>query len=220
MLVVPAEFSRNSPTVTSLMTPEQSGVWLLEWMRLQIGFDSYADKKVLDFGCGVRFTQAIINTDFPFGRYFGVDVHRPMIEFLQREVRDGRFAYHFLDAHHPMYNPGGRPLTPETVLPIAEHDFDVACMFSVITHQYPDDSRSILTMLRRHVGARGRLFFSCFLDDSIGTFEDRSPNRNGGRCFYDPDFLKSIVESCGWRLVSTAPSVGPLIGQSFVYRAA
>jgi SAM-dependent methyltransferase len=220
MLVVPGEFSRNSSTVTSLMTPEQSGVWLLEWMRLQLGFESYADKKVLDFGCGVRFTQAIINTGYPIGRYLGVDVYRPMIEFLQRNVRDSRFAYHFLDAHNPMYNPGGRPLTPETALPIAEHDFDVACMFSVITHQYPDDSRSILTMLRRHVRARGHLFFSCFLDDSISTFEDRSPDRNGGRCFYNPDFLTGLVESCGWRLAGSAPSVGPLIGQSFVYRAA
>ena len=220
MLVVPDEFSRNSPTVTSLMTPEQSGVWLLEWMRLQIGFDSYADKKVLDFGCGVRFTQAIINTGFPIGRYFGVDVDRPIIEFLQNNVRDSRFAYYCLDAHHPMYNPRGRVLTPDMALPIAEQDFDIVCMFSVITHQYPDDSRSIFSVLRRHVAARGRLWFTCFLDDSIGTFEDRSKERNGGKVFYSPEYLTGLVESCGWRQVSMAPSVGPLVGQSFVYRPA
>lgn len=220
MLVVPDEFNRNSITVTSLMTPEESGVWLLEWMRLQIGFESYADKKVLDFGCGVRFTQAIINTGYPIGRYFGVDVYRPMIEFLQKNVGDGRFAYHYLDAKHPMYNPRGKALTPDTVLPIAERDFDVACMFSVITHQYPDESRSIFSVLRRHVSARGRLFFTCFLDDSVETFEDRSKQRNGGKVFYNPDFLMGLVESCGWRRVCMAPSVGPLIGQSFVYRPA
>jgi SAM-dependent methyltransferase len=220
MLVVPGEFSRNSQTVTSLMTPEQSGVWLLEWMRLQIGFESYADKKVLDFGCGVRFTQAIINTDFPIGRYFGIDVSHPIIEFLQHNVRDRRFAYYCLDAYHPMYNPRGKVLTPETVLPIAEQDFDIVCMFSVITHQYPDDGRSIFAMLRRHVGERGYLFFTCFLDDSIGTFVDRSQQRNGGKVFYNPDFLTELVESCGWRQIGSAPSVGPLVGQSFVYRPA
>ncbi len=220
MLVVPEEFSRNSPRVTSLMTPEESGVWLLEWMRLQIGFESYADKKVLDFGCGVRFTQAIINTEYPIGRYFGVDVYRPMIEFLQKNVRDGRFAYHYLNVKHPMYNPRGKALTPGTVLPIAEHDFDVACMFSVITHQYADDSRSIFSMLRRHVQPRGRLFFTCFLDDSIAAFEDRSKKRNGGMVFYNPDFLNGLVESCGWRQVGMAPSVGPLVGPSFVCRPA
>ena len=218
MLVVPSEFNRNSITVTSLMTPEQSGMWLLERMRLQIGFDSYAGKKVLDFGCGVRFSQAIINTESPIGRYLGVDNYRPMIEFLQDNVRDCRFAYYFLDAYHPLYNPGGSVLTPETVLPFAEQDFDIVCMFSVITHQYPGDSRSIFSVLRRHVGPHGYLFFTCFLDDSINTFEDRSQERNGGICFYNQDFLNELVESCGWRQVGSAPSEGPLIGQSFLYR--
>lgn len=220
MLVVPSEFNRNSRKVTSLMTAEESGVWLLEWMRLQIGFESYANTKVLDFGCGVRFTQAIINTGFPIGRYFGVDLDRPLIEFLQNNVCDPRFAYYCLDAYHPMYNRRGQVLTPDTVLPIAEQDFDVACMFSVITHQYPDDARSIFSMLRRYVGPRGHLFFTCFLDDSIGTFEDRSQRRNGGMVFYDPGFLKGLVESCGWRVIGLAPSVGPLVGESLICRPA
>src|SRR2546427_86247 len=129
MLVVPEEFNRNSITVTSLMTPEQSGVWLLERMRRQIGFESYAQKKLLDFGCGVRFSQAIISSD-------------------------------------------------------------------------------------------GQLFFTCFLDQAINTFEDRSPELNGGRCFYNPDFLTELVESCGWREVGRGPAEGPLIGDSFVYQRA
>jgi len=218
MLVVPAEYNRNSPTVASLMTPEQSGLWLLERMRRQIGFESYADRKVLDLGCGVRFTQAIINTDLPFGRYVGVDVCLPMIEFLRENVRDPRFAYHYLDARHPMYNPGGAPLTPDSVLPVGERDFDIVCMFSVITHQYPEDSRSIFSMLRRQVGDGGRLFFTCFLDEAVDAFEDRSPQRDGRLCFYNPRFLNELVESCGWRQVGRAPSIGPLIGHSFVYR--
>lgn len=220
MLVVPGEFNRNSPTVASLMTPEQSGLWLLERVRRQIGFESYADQKVLDFGCGVRFTQAIINIDLPFGRYVGVDICRPMIEFLRENVRDPRFDYYFIDARHPMYNPEGTPLTPDSNLPVGERDFDLICMFSVITHQYPDDSRNIFSMLRRHVGADGHLFFTCFLDETLDTFEDRSPQRNGGICFYHPEFLNELVESCGWQQVGRAPSVGPLIGHSFVYRPA
>jgi hypothetical protein len=77
------------------MTPEQSGVWLLERMRKHIGFEGYADKNLLDFGCGVRFSQAIINCDFPIGRYVGVDVYPAMIKFLQENVQDPRFAYCF-----------------------------------------------------------------------------------------------------------------------------
>ena len=220
MLTVPLEFNRNSITVTSLMTPEQSGVWLLERMRRQIGFENYAGKKVLDFGCGVRFTQAIINTELPFGRYFGVDVFRPMIEFLQNNVGDNRFAYYCLDAYHPIYNPNGKPLSPDSTLSIDERDFDIVCMFSVITHQYPRDAKSVFSMLRRRISADGHLFFTCFLDESIGSFEDRSPQLNGERCFYNPGYLADIVDSCGWRLVCRGLSEGPLIGDNFVYQCA
>jgi SAM-dependent methyltransferase len=188
-------------------------------MRQHIGFESYADKKLLDFGCGVRFSQAIINSDLPIGRYFGVDNFRPLIEFLQKNVEDRRFAYGFLDAYHPLFNPHGTALTTETPLPVAEHDFDIASMFSVITHQNPDDSRCIFTALRRHIRANGHLFFTCFLDEKISTFEDRSPERNGGRCFYNPKFLTELVERCGWRQITSAPSEGPLIGDAFVYQA-
>ena len=74
----------------------------LERMRWQIGFEGYADKKVLDFGCGVRFSHAIINSEYDIGGYCGVDVFRPMIDFLQSNVSDPRFSYHFFDAYHPL----------------------------------------------------------------------------------------------------------------------
>jgi SAM-dependent methyltransferase len=218
-LAVPPAFNRNSSTVTSLKPPEEAGLWLLERMRLQIGFESYADKSVLDFGCGVRFTQAIINSGFQIGRYYGVDSFRDMIEFLENNVHDSRFAYYHLNAYHPLYNALGIELSAETRLPAAERTFDVVCMFSVITHQYPKDSRWIFTMLRRYVREHGHLFFTCFADEFIPTFEDRSAERNGGRCFYNPTFLNELVEGCGWRKVISAPSDGPLIADAFVYQA-
>jgi SAM-dependent methyltransferase len=218
MLLVPERFNRNSSTVTSLMPPEQAGIWLLERMRQHIGFESYADKKLLDFGCGVRFSQAIINSQFAIGHYCGVDNFRPLIEFLQDQVRDRRFEYGFLNAYHPLYNEHGKVLSTETALPVADRDFDIISMFSVITHQNPSDSTCIFTALRRHISADGHLFFTCFLDQSIATFEDRSPERNGGRCFYNPSFLTELVELCGWRQVRSAPSEGPLIANSFVYK--
>src|SRR5690348_8049992 len=57
-LVVPEKFNRNSYTVSSLMPAEESGAWLLERMRQQIGLETYAASTLLDFGCGVRFSQA------------------------------------------------------------------------------------------------------------------------------------------------------------------
>lgn len=85
-------------------------------------------------------------------------------------------------------------------------------------HQYPQDSESIFTILRRHVAPDGRLFFTCFLDPQLSTFEDRSPERNAGRCAYGPDYLTSPVERCGWRVPSLAPAEAPLSGDSFLLR--
>jgi SAM-dependent methyltransferase len=218
-LIVPPQFNRNSAKVTALMPPEEAGRWLLERMRQHVGFPTYETATLLDFGCGVRFTQAIVNTGLPIGRYAGVDIDRAMIDFLRENVHDRRFEFHFVDAYHPLYNTGGQPLSPSTVLPVRD-DFDLVAMFSVITHQTPDDSRCIFTMLRRHVRDEGALFFTCFLDDSIDSFEDRSPARNGGFCFFNRGFLVALVEECGWRMVGSAPGEGPIIGDSFVLRPA
>ena len=218
-LIVPPQFNRNSAKVTALMPPEQAGRWLLERMQQHVGFRTYANQRLLDFGCGVRFSQAIINTQLRIERYVGVDIDRAMIDFLRASVGDRRFEYHFMDTYHPLYNASGSPLSASTTLPVGG-DFDIAAMFSVITHQTPADSRCIFTILRRHVRKDGALFFTCFLDEGIEAFEDRSPARNGGFCFFNRRFLVSLVEDCGWRIAGSAPAEGPIIGDSFVCRPA
>jgi SAM-dependent methyltransferase len=219
-LIVPPELNRSSSTVSSLMPPEESGQWLLRRMQHQIGFPSYATKSMLDFGCGVRFTQAIINLQLPIGEYAGVDCFPTMIDFLSAKVTDPRFSFHRIDAYHPLYNPTGTPLTPSSPLALPEHHFDIVCMFSVITHQYPRDAESIFSRLRRHVGPSGHLFFTCFLDDTIDSFEDRSEERNGGRCFYSSAFLQRLVVQTGWIPIARYPAEPPLIGDSFICRPA
>jgi len=188
-------------------------------MRQQIGIQTYSDKKLLDFGCGVRFSQALINTNYSIGQYVGVDVCRPIIEYLQKSVRNNRFSYHFIDAYHPTYNPGGSALSHDFRLPLAQSDFDIACLFSVITHQSPEDSEIIFSLLRRHVRSDGHLFFTCFLDDSLPEYEDRSADGNRGRCFYNSAYLVDLAQSAGWRFVAKAPANGPLIGDSFVFES-
>src|SRR6185436_10935756 len=131
-----------------------------------IGFATYENKNMLDFGCGVRFSQAILNTGVPIGTYTGVDNYREMIDWLRANVRDRRLSYVFLDAYHPLYNKSGQPLSPGTRLPL-DLKYDIVSMFSVITHQNPADSEAIFTILRRHVAETGHLFFTCFLDEGI-----------------------------------------------------
>lgn len=218
-LVVPERFNRNSSTVSSLMPAEESGRWLLARLQERLGFADYAKESMLDFGCGVRFSQALLNLRLPIGRYAGVDCYREMIEFLAESVRDRRFSYHLLDVRHPLYNPSCPVvLGPDTRLPLPEGAFSIVTMFSVVTHQYPGDAATLFALLRRYARDDGRLFFTCFLDGQIASFEDRSPEKNGGRCVYNPSFLEEIVRGAGWTVVARYPAEAPLIGDSFVCR--
>ncbi len=202
------------------MPPEESGRFLLDRMRTRIGLANYENVRLLDFGCGVRFTQTILNTDMKIGSYVGVDNYSDMIEFLNESVRDQRFRFLYLNAYHPLYNTSGERLSSNTTLPLDEGSFDIVSMFSVITHQGPDDSHMIFRLLRRYVKADGHLFFTCFLDPLLESHEDRSPLKNGGMCFYGPSFLERIVETSGWRIVNHAPGEGPLIADSYLCQPA
>jgi hydroxylaminobenzene mutase len=220
-LEIPEKFNRNSPTVTSLMSPEQSGLWLLQRLQRLLGLSNFTGTALLDYGCGVRFTQTFVNLGLPVGRYAGVDCFEEMIDFLATTVEAPNFSYHFIDVWHPSYNPSGATrLGTDTVLPLPEGSFDVATMFSVITHQTPEDTGHIFSMLRRYVRKDGHLFFTCFLDPTIDGYEDRSPERTGGRCVYNPEFLAGIILRSGWVPVGSYPAEAPLIGDSFLCRMA
>src|SRR4051794_10979681 len=111
-LTVPDWLSRNSATVRALMSPEDSGALLLESMRQRLGLPSYDDVSVLDFGCGVRFTQAIINRDLRLHRYVGVDVSVEVIDWLRAHVVHPRIAHHLVAFRSPLFTPDAPPITP------------------------------------------------------------------------------------------------------------
>jgi len=143
----------------------ESAIWLIEHMCEHLGLDDLGNSELLDFGCGVKFTQALINHSLPVKRYVGVDVDRDMIELLRENVHDPRFEYFHIDAHNAMYNADGELLSEDTKLPIDGRAFDVICLFSVFTHLAPHDYRTMLELLRRYVKPDGKLFFTLFVDE-------------------------------------------------------
>jgi SAM-dependent methyltransferase len=143
----------------------ESAKWLIEHMCEHLGIDDLGDSEVLDFGCGVKFTQALINHSLPIKSYVGIDVDREMVDFLQEHVDDPRFEYFHIDVRNEMYNPDGDALSGDVALPIEGRSFDVICLFSVFTHLAPDDARRLLVLLRRYVKPEGRLFFTLYVDE-------------------------------------------------------
>jgi SAM-dependent methyltransferase len=162
-LVVPSELCRNA--VTDSAAALDGAVWLIDHMARHLGVSDLGGLDVLDFGCGVRFTQAFINRGLPIGHYTGVDVSREVIDFLRAEVSDPGLEHYHLDAYNERYNPTGQPLETMTVPEIEGRRFDLICLFSVFTHLEPADYVAMLRLLQRFVKPDGRLFFTVFLNE-------------------------------------------------------
>ncbi len=154
-LVVPSELCRNA--IRDPVAVVDASVWLIGHMCEHIGASDLGDLDVLDFGCGVRFTQAFLNRGVPIKHYVGVDVSRPVIDFLRSNVSDPRFEFFHLDARNERYNPTGQPLSEMTVPETEGRRFDLICLFSVFTHLAPADYVAMLRLLRRFVQPDGRL---------------------------------------------------------------
>ena len=166
-LIVPEELCRSAGGDPVRVV--DAAVEMIDDMARRIGVRDLAGLDVLDFGCGVRFTQAFRDRGVPVGHYVGVDVNRSVIDFLRTNVADPRFAHFHLDAHNARYNPTGRPLSELTVPEIEGRRFDLICLFSVFTHLEPDDYVAMLRLLRRFVKPDGRLFYTVFINEPSGT---------------------------------------------------
>ncbi len=162
-LVAPSELCRNRIGDPGVVVDD--AVWLIEHMCEHLEASDLGELDVLDFGCGVRFTQALVNRGLPIKHYVGVDVSADVIDFLGANVADPRFEYFHLDAHNALYNPTGQPLAGLTVPGIEGRQFDVICLFSVFTHLAPEDYVAMLRLLRRYVRPGGRLFYTLFVNE-------------------------------------------------------
>lgn len=200
-LILPERFNKNSPDVRALGTQAETGTWLIEYMCERLAVPDLGRFDVLDFGCGCRFADAIINNRMPIGSYTGIDVDREMIDYLAANVTDPRLAFHHWNAHNPAYNPAGFPLTPATRLPGSARTFDLICMFSVITHQLPEDAEMLFRILRRYIRPHGRMFFSANLQDMPDDYREMAPEPTADSA-YSFRLLHRLLKRTGWRVLS------------------
>ena len=184
--------------------PEVTGHFLLNSLCRRIGWSSLNGRRLLDFGCGVRFARTIVNLAINIGLYAGIDANREAISWLQSEIRDPRFRFEHLDMLNPMYQANGSSLVDEGALQkFGLADFDAACMFSVITHQRPNDSGLIFSMLYRCVKPGGSLYFTAFIDETVHDYAEGDPSQPCLLSTYQPDFLIDLVRKSGWGVEKT-----------------
>lgn len=160
---IPPRFIRSA--VTDEAATIRGALVLLEELASVTGRRDLDGVDLLDVGCGVKFTQAILNHGLAIGSYVGVDVFADMVGFLQRSVDDPRFTYHHIDVANELYNPDAPPLTAATDLGVGDRTFDLVSLYSVFTHLNPADYAAMLHVVRRSVRPGGRLVFTAFLDE-------------------------------------------------------
>lgn len=202
-LEVPPELNRNAQRVVDAGF-EETALLVLANVAEVLGVPDLGKLDILDVGCGGRFTQTIVNRGVPIRSYTGVDIEPKLIGWLQENVRDPRFRFALWEVRNDMYRKRAKPLTRDSRLPV-EGTFDLICLFSVFTHMGPDDADAMLHVLRPHARADGRLLFTAFLDDEVGTFRDKDPETPLRKAVYAEPHLRGIIERNGWRVLKSIP---------------
>lgn len=118
---------------------------------------------VLDVGSG----GGSMATEFrrmlgPGGRYTGIDVHVPSVEWCQRHFGDDRrFRFDVLRADTPWSTTGGNVL--DIRFPVPDGSVDLVIAKSVFTHFLPPETLHYLGEIRRVLAPGGTAVISAFL---------------------------------------------------------
>lgn len=205
-------FDFNHPAI-SKYPREVTGNYLLKCMGLRLGWQNFSNRRLFDFGCGVRFACTIANLDLEFESYTGIDVNADAIRWLQEHLPEPKFRFAHLDARNPAYRPGGKPINEYDALPFADEKFDAACMFSVITHQAPDEARAIFSLIRKSLVV-DQLYFTALVGDAVGGYIEADPANPRHLSTFSSSLIGNILNETGWEVCRVYP---PSFGQQTAY---
>ena len=162
-------------------------------------------KRLLDFGCGVRFARTIVNLGLDIETYSGIDTNPEPIEWLRGNIKSPRFRFDHFDIPNAMYNPHARSVDAGILADAGFVGNDAACMFSVITHNNPNEAKKTFDMLYPCVMNGGAMYFTAFVDESVSDYIERDPTFKGHMCTYNPGFLLKMLSESGWRVSDIYP---------------
>lgn len=196
MLVIPERLQRNTAGVAK-EGYENSGQRLMHLARDRAGLKDFSNTDILDVGCGVRFTVTILNREMDVKSYTGVEVHKPIVDFLNKDVNDPRLNFAHWDIHNGLYNENGSPMTLSGGMPV-DGQYSLIWLFSVFTHMNPTDSLTMFKLLRERVTNEGKLVFTCFINEELETFNDR--DNDLVHAHYGESYMHNMIEATGWSI--------------------
>jgi SAM-dependent methyltransferase len=116
-------------------------------------FDISSDfyEAVFDFGCGCgRVARQLMCQPKAPSRYIGIDIHKGMIEWCQKELTSWNPAFQFI--HHEVWNLGlGPDNTHQSTqpFPVGDSEFSLLIAHSVFTHLYKEQTEFYLAETAR-----------------------------------------------------------------------
>jgi SAM-dependent methyltransferase len=127
-----------------------------------------AGHSVVEVGCGVgRDAIQLTSVLDERGRYYGVDIIRPSIEWCQRNItaRFPNFTFGYLDVLSPIHNPLGKLQVTDVRFSVPDASVDRILLQSVFTHMFRPDVVHYLHEFRRILKPGGKVFASLFVLD-------------------------------------------------------
>jgi SAM-dependent methyltransferase len=166
---------------------------------------------VLDFGCGCgRLARQLLQQHTPPERYVGIDLHRGLIEWCQRNLAPYREGFSFL--HHDVFNAGFNPEAPtdRTMLPfpVPPESVQLVIGWSVFTHLVEEQIVFYLREVCRVLRRDGHFVSTWFLFDKAG-FPMMQAFQN---CLYiNPlDLTNAVIVDRDW-LLQTCRDLGLVV---------
>jgi ubiquinone/menaquinone biosynthesis C-methylase UbiE len=125
-----------------------------------------AGQTVVEIGCGIgRDAIPLVDVIGPRGKYLGVDIIRPSIDWCNKQItaKHSNFSFVHFNVRDQLHNSTGTCLTSDIRLPVADQTVDRIILQSVFTHMFPPDIKHYLKEFKRILKPGGLCYATVFL---------------------------------------------------------
>ena len=201
-----------------------------EWFREHIAAKDFAQLGSTFFGyftdlCGLQPGESVLDVycgpgrvAIPLtrylstaGRYLGLDVHRPSIDWCRDNITPQfpNFEFRFADVQSPLFNPEGLFGSFEYSFPASDKSFDFVFLGAAFTHILPAGLERYVVEIARVLRKRGRCLATFFLLNE----ESRYSIERGTSSF---DFRHRM--NGFWTIDPAQPETAIAYDEAFVHR--
>jgi len=124
------------------------------------------DSSVVEIGCGIgRDAIPLTERLTANGRYLGIDVVKPMIDWCQQAItsKHSNFKFVHFDVAEKWYNPNGTALLQQCKIPVPDSSVDIIILHSVFTHMMRQDIAHYLKEFARILKPSGKVLATFFI---------------------------------------------------------